>query len=106
MKSKLNSLSLLFLFTWVFIACSPKSDPDIPVEAVKLSNRTITLVKGESATIKVDILPVNASDQTVEWSTDDKNIAEVSEEILRPRSREKQSFLQKVEAKQLLALFK
>ncbi|SUB78702.1 Ig-like domain-containing protein [Porphyromonas macacae] len=79
MKSKLNSLSLLFLFTWVFIACSPKSDPDIPVEAVKLSNRTVTLVKGESATIKVDILPVNASDQTVEWSTDDKNIAEVSE---------------------------
>lgn len=49
----------------------------IAVESIALDQTKATLNIGESIALKATVLPENASDKTVGWSTSDKNIATV-----------------------------
>ena len=52
----------------------------IPVRFVSLSEAELLLVEGESATLKASILPEDATNQEVRWSSSDPDIASVDSE--------------------------
>jgi len=51
----------------------------IAVESIELSKTTLELVEGESEVLTAKVLPDNATDKTVTWSTSDSSIATVEE---------------------------
>jgi len=53
--------------------------PDIDVESVTLDITEITLVEGDEADLKATVLPENATDPTVTWTTSDESVATVAD---------------------------
>lgn len=53
--------------------------PDIDVESVNLDITEITLVEGDEADLKATVLPENATDPTVTWTTSDESVATVAD---------------------------
>ena len=51
----------------------------IPVESVTLNKSELNLVKGQTETLSATVLPDNASDKSVVWSSSNDNIAAVSQ---------------------------
>ena len=49
----------------------------VPVEKITLNNTNCTIAKGQSTTIKATVLPENATDKTITWTSSDKTIATV-----------------------------
>lgn len=77
MKRKLfHFLSVLFLLS-TFSMCAPKDMIDVEVESVRLSNSTLTLAKGEKATLEVGVSPLNAIDYTIDWYVGDNSVANI-----------------------------
>lgn len=95
MKSNLKPLFWVYLFTWLLVACSPESDPDIPVESIKLTHRALTLITGESTTVEAEVLPVNASDQTLVWDVTNKDIVEVVNGTIKAKKKGETSIIVK-----------
>ena len=57
----------------------PEPDPDpIPVESISLDYEEIDLEVGDTKTLSYTVLPENASDKSVVWSTDDSEIVSVT----------------------------
>ncbi|MBR4750102.1 MAG: Ig-like domain-containing protein [Abditibacteriota bacterium] len=54
------------------------NQPVVQVTGVELSSDFVKLEKGDTATLKAAVLPLNATDKSVTWRTDDKTIATVS----------------------------
>ena len=53
--------------------------PDaVPVESVTLNYTSLTLKEGESTQLAATVLPANADDKTVRWTTSDSQVATVS----------------------------
>lgn len=50
-----------------------------PVESVTLNEHTITLNKGEQFTLSATILPEDADDMSISWTSEDPSIAQVDE---------------------------
>lgn len=77
MRRKLfHFLSVLFLLS-TFSMCAPKDMIDVEVESVRLSNSTLTLAKGEKATLEVGVSPLNAIDYTIDWYVGDNSVANI-----------------------------
>lgn len=55
---------------------------DIPVSNVSLNKDRITLFVGQSETLEATISPTNATNQTVTWKSDKKNIAKVENGVV------------------------
>ena len=51
----------------------------IPVTSVSISNTSLSLKKGETATLTATISPTDATDKTITWSSTDATIASVTE---------------------------
>lgn len=51
----------------------------VPVESITLNMDAITLNEGESVTLKATIIPKDASDQAVTWSSSDESIVTVDQ---------------------------
>ena len=49
----------------------------VPVSGIVLDKTSVELLEGESATLKATVLPDNATDKTITWSTSDATIATV-----------------------------
>lgn len=54
------------------------ADAVVAVTSVTLNESTLTLTEGNTATLSATVLPDNATDKTVTWTSDDTNIASVS----------------------------
>jgi predicted outer membrane repeat protein len=68
--------------TWILIACTlcvscPPPTQNIAVTGVTLEPESVSLAVGESRALTVTILPNNATDQGVSWSSDDASVATV-----------------------------
>jgi uncharacterized protein (TIGR02145 family) len=66
------------------LACGEKQPPVTPpgpvvihVSSVTLNRETMTLTVGDEAELRVTISPGSATDKTVEWKSDDENVATV-----------------------------
>ena len=54
----------------------------IPVTDITLDNASLTLIVGENATLNATVLPENATDKTVTWTSSNKNVATVSDGVV------------------------
>ena len=72
-------LPLALLFPLI-VACTPETPPETPisVESVSLNLTSLTLEIGESDTLIATVLPENADDKTVTWTSLNPEIATVS----------------------------
>ena len=61
---------------------TPPTPTTVAVSSVSLSKSSITLTEGDKETLTATVLPANATDKTVEWSTSDATIASVSSGIV------------------------
>ncbi len=61
-------------------SCWPQ---DIPVSGLSLSQTSLTLTEGEEAHLSVTVVPDDASDKTVVWSTSDATVATVNDGVVR-----------------------
>lgn len=52
---------------------------NVPVESIELDNYNIEIIEGSSMKLKAVILPQNATNKEIEWSSEDTNIADVNE---------------------------
>lgn len=51
---------------------------DIPVSEIRLSSDRLSLFVGETSTIEAVILPINATDQEISWTSSDASVASIS----------------------------
>lgn len=61
------------------VRCTLERQAVIPVSALRLNRSALTLVTGGARTLTAAVLPGDATDQTVLWTTSDPAIATVSE---------------------------
>src|SRR5690554_6473250 len=71
---KVGILFFALLLAFVAVACRK-----VAVEEIKLSETDITLAVGDTKTITATVLPENASDTTIEWSSDKETIVTVED---------------------------
>ena len=76
MKNRILAISALFL-----AICSCGQNENIPVEAesIKLSRETLELKKGDTQRLTAEVLPEDAEDKTVRWTSLKESIASVDE---------------------------
>lgn len=54
-------------------------NPVIDVTSVKLNRTTLTMLKGRTVSVKATILPEDATDKTITWTTSNSRVATVSD---------------------------
>ena len=64
----------IMVVSLVLVGCDKK----VKVESVTVSKQTISLDLGQEETVKATVLPENATDKTVTWSSSDTSVATVS----------------------------
>ena len=52
----------------------------VPAESIELSQNTVTGKPGDTVTLTATVMPENATDKTVNWSSSDETVATVSDE--------------------------
>ena len=75
MKKSIYLFALLFSASIIFTAC----DRDEPVASVSLNHSTLTLIVGESQRLIATILPADATNQNVRWTSSDEAVATVDD---------------------------
>lgn len=61
------------------IACDEDKGRNISIISVRLNKTALSLLEGTKETLKVSILPSNATNQNVTWLSDNSGIASVDE---------------------------
>ena len=57
---------------------TPPAPTTISVSSVSISPSSLTLTEGDKETLSATVLPDNATDKTIEWSTSDATVASVN----------------------------
>ena len=55
-------------------------DPPVQVESITLDKENVTLYLGGTSTLVATVLPENATDKTIRWSSDKKSVVTVSQD--------------------------
>lgn len=78
----MNKKLFLAAIALALMACTPKLDPGdtatLPVQSVDLNVNILSLQPGEKAILTAKVLPDNASDKTLTWTSSNDAIATVS----------------------------
>lgn len=70
---------LLLIVSFLVVACGKK---EIKVTEIQLNKETLELEVGRSETITAIIIPDNATNKTIEWSSDDTDVATVDDGVV------------------------
>ena len=73
----LKCIVLLLCVTLFFASCKDDEKTTIKVESVTISKTTLSLVAGSSETLTATVLPEDAEEKSVTWSSDKTTIATV-----------------------------
>jgi uncharacterized protein YjdB len=65
------------IFALLLTACKTPSPDTVPVESISLDTTHLTLVVGDGYAFFVTVLPQNATDKSLNWTTSNPNIAAV-----------------------------
>ena len=83
MKKYLFSLTAVFIvFSLIFVSCGNDDDNIISPTSVRLNQSIATLTIGDSLTFRATILPENATNRDVVWSSNNETIASVTEGVV------------------------
>lgn len=80
LKAILNHAALALVAAAAVFASCDKQHKNVAVESVKLDERALLLYEGESQILKAIVSPVDATDASVRWSTDNPSVATVSDD--------------------------
>jgi len=86
---QLKFVLILAAFTVAVFSCSKgdsgqqKDDPKISVTGVTLDAASKSLTEGETFTLSATVLPENASNKKVSWSSNDENVATVDNGVVK-----------------------
>jgi len=83
MKNLLFSISLLLALSLVFVSCNDTQDLPVLPTSVTLNQTRHALTIGDSLILQATVLPENATNQTVVWSSDNDAIAWVEDGVVR-----------------------
>ena len=75
---KIIAMSMYENIPNIEIPVTTLSEDYIEVESISIDCEDISLAKGETAILKVSVLPANASDKSVVWSSSNESVAEVN----------------------------
>ena len=76
--SRITSILILSISIAFFSSCpGSTNDPDIAVTSISLDNTVVSLLVGDTETLTATVLPENATNRTVTWTSDRQNIATV-----------------------------
>ena len=65
------------------VACNENNnDNAVKVESVTLNTSSITLIEGETYTLTAAVMPENATEKTVEWTSSDYEVARVDDGVV------------------------
>ncbi len=65
------------------VACNDNNNGQtIEAESVTLNTNSITLIKGETYTLTAAVMPENATEKTVEWTSSDYEVARVDDGVV------------------------
>lgn len=80
----IRNIALLALVPLVLFACQKKHDEDAPVHvtSVELDITDKAITEEETFTLTATVLPENASDRTVTWSSSNGSVAAVNEGVV------------------------
>ena len=81
MKKAIYLILCSFLFIGLLSSCK-KEPGEIPVESVKLSDLMVNLHIGESKTLTATIVPENATNKTLTWTSSNTSVATVSNGVI------------------------
>jgi len=77
-KLSILAVSLLAL-AGAIISCKPQEQANVPVQSVSLDKAELELTAGETGDLKATVLPANATNRSVNWTSSDENVATVSQ---------------------------
>ncbi len=78
-KRKASMLQLgVFIFLCLLLSCNESSGP-ISVKEIELSPTAIVMKAGESAAIEAAVLPDNATDKSILWTSSDPDMVSIAE---------------------------
>lgn len=74
-KHNHSLIQLLVLFSFAFLfACTPQEEQQIiKVESISIDQSDMTLVEGESTMLTAKVLPDDAEDKNIKWSSSDES---------------------------------
>ena len=73
---------LLFCFASVCLLACEKTKEEIPVSSVSINQPSAEMIEGETVQLKATVLPTDATDKTVEWSSSKQSVATISDKGL------------------------
>ncbi|CZT57384.1 Kappa-carrageenase precursor [Eubacteriaceae bacterium CHKCI005] len=76
------TLALTLMVPAVFAEESPSVQGDVLVESVTIQNRVDRLLEGETAQLTSEVLPEDATNKNVTWSSSDESVLTVSQDGL------------------------
>ena len=81
---KIRHIAVIALLPLVLFACKKKQDPEVTVrvESVRLDPTDKQIVEEETFILSATVLPENASDKTVTWSSSNESVASVNEGVV------------------------
>lgn len=78
MKRNITKLAFLALVSIIVYSCQKDPPPPIAVTGIKVSQPRLSLNVGSAITLTAEVSPLNATNQTVSWSSGNTAIATVS----------------------------
>ena len=82
MKKLKNFLGVALAAAVLFTSCDPKEPQIIEVESIKLSENALVLEVGQSQTLTANVLPADADDKSVVWTSSEDAIASVANGVV------------------------
>lgn len=77
MSNKSFVFCILIAFLGILSSCGQDNEITISVESIALDKDMLFIEEGEEVQLALTIIPVNATDQRITWSSEDKSIATV-----------------------------
>jgi len=75
-------IGALVVFSLVFVSCGNDDDNNISADGVRLNQTIATLTIGDSLTLRATVLPENATNRDVIWSSEDSAVATVADGVV------------------------
>ena len=77
--STISALSASTVTPMVLSSCGKQKQKTIPVQSVELDKKTLSLILGNSYKLSATVLPENATDKNVTWSSSNQSVATVDQ---------------------------